>query len=282
MKLKHLILLGILISYSCSSDDNSTEDNCKLLSYQSAQLYYEYLDRNLFGATNSFSLNFDGVNLVYDNQNRISGVSGGPRKIPSGPNLSEWIMSNDVAYSITYSGNTVTTTSVVTSFFGETNNVYTISASKIDSRSVILLVGLIYDTVHFTYEYGNNKVLEYKNNALYRTFYFEDDNLLKVEELRYGNLENPFGEPNTLVGKFEIVFSEFDILPNLLEGKFYLDGAFFKAFSKNNYHKIERLQYIFNQETQTFEFIDIVNFRSFNFGFNADGSTALFATDCPI
>jgi hypothetical protein len=280
MKLKYFFFLSILIISSCSSDDDFRENSRKLISYQAAQLYYEYLEDNLFGIPNSYNLNFDEILLDYDNQNRIISVKGGPLAFPSGPNGQDWIMFSDVVYNISYFGDTVTTSSAVTSFYGETTNEYKISRSKIVSRSVIFPVGLIYDIVHFTYEYGNNIVFEYRNNQLHRTFYFENDNLVKVEELQYINFGNPIDAPDTLIGKFEIIFSEYDDLPNLLEGKFFLDGAFFKAFSKNNYHKIGHVQYSFNQDTQDFELYGIINWRSFNFGSNTDDVSGLFTTDC--
>lgn len=280
MKLKQLIILYLFFVYSCSNDDLINENICRLSSFQSVQLFYEYLEFDRFGAVNQFSQDFEGISLVYDNQNRIVRVNGGPLAIPFGMNGRDWMMSNDIVYNISYMGNTVTTSSPVTSFYGETTNEYIISDSKINSRSVILFEALIYNLVHFTYQYDDDMVFEYKNNQLHRTFYFENNNLVKVEELVYYNFGNSSDEPGLLFGKFEIIFSEFDDLPNPLEGKFFIDGAFFKAFSKNNYNKLERFQYVFNQETQSFEFYNIINWRAFNFGIHTDGSSGLFQTDC--
>ena len=40
-----------------------------------------------------------------------------------------------------------------------------------------------------------------------------------------------------LIGKREIHFEDYDTNPNPLEGKFYIIGAFYRAFSKNNFTK---------------------------------------------
>lgn len=200
-----------------------------------------------------------------------------------GSNLTGWLISDLTQYVIEYSENSVSITSVIESFYGDMTNDYTIIDSEIIERSVIIPQELINEKVVFTYQYEDNKVLEYKESNLFRTFYFENRNLVKVEELIYFNPDSIFEDSDMLYGKYEIIFSEFDNLPNLLEGKFYIDGAFFKAFSKNNYHKVESKYFTYNQENSSFEHnSNIVNWRSYNFGVNEDGSSGLFTSDCLI
>ena len=48
---------------------------------------------------------------------------------------------------------------------------------------------------------------------------------------------------DTLVYKKEILFTEYDDRPNPLKNKFYILGAFYRAFSKNNYVKVSINEY---------------------------------------
>lgn len=283
--MKHLFnyILASFILLSCSSNDDMTEVNqCKMTTYETAQLYFEYMERQNIGMVSSFyfNSNFQGIHLEYDTQNRIKKVTGGPVRIPQGPNLSVWGFDN-IEYIIAYSGNSINITSPIESFYGDVNNDYTVNNDIIVNRSIIIPNGLIYEKIDFLYEYEENIVLEYKNGDLFRTFYLENNNLVKVEELVYYNINNPLEESDILYAKHEIIFSEFDDLPNLLQGLFYIDGAFFKAFSKNNYHKVSHDYYLFDQDTQQFipQSVDM-NWRSYNFEVNEDGSSGLFKTDC--
>jgi hypothetical protein len=282
MKKLHKILL-LLLCISCSTnDDENTIDPCKLKSYKTVQLYFEYFDRQDLGVRfDGFDPNFEGIQLEYDSSNRIVKVIGGPRPFPMGSNQIGWFTSALTQYDLVYSQNNINITSVIESFYGDTTNDYTIEDSKIVERSIIIQQGLLNEKVNFTYQYQGNAVLEYKEEDLYRTFYFENNNLVKIEELIYHDMNNPLQESDILYAKYEIVFSEFDNLQNLLEGKFFIDGAFFKSFSKNNYHKIELVYYTYNQETEEFERDSMnTNLRSFSFGTYEDGSSGLFVTEC--
>lgn len=278
-------LFFILLFASCStSDDNSLENSCLLISYEPAQLYYEYFNREDLGfRVDGFDPDFNGIEVQYDNNDRVIKVIGGPTPFPMGSGLTGWLISDLTQYDIEYSENNVSITSAIESFYGDTTNDYTIINSRIAQRSIIIPQGLLSEKVVFSYQYEDDRVIEYQGSDLFRTFYFENRNLVKIEELIYFNPDNIFEDSDMLYGKYEIIFSEFDNLPNLLEGKFFIDGAFFKAFSKNNYHKIESKYYTYNQDTGSFEHnSNLVNWRSYNFGVNEDGSSGLFATDCLI
>jgi hypothetical protein len=273
----------ILLIASCStSDNNDLEDACQLISYEPAQLYYEYFNREDLGfRVDNFDPDFNGIEIQYDNNDRIIKIIGGPTPFPMGSGLTGWLISDLTQYDIEYSENNISISSTIESFYGDTTNDYTIVNSRIAQRSIIIPQGLLNEKVNFTYQYQENKVLEFKGDDLHRTFYFENRNLIKIEKLIYHDINNPLEESDILHAKYETIFSEFDNLPNLLEGKFYIDGAFFKAFSKNNYHKIESKYYTYNQDTGSFEHnSNLVNWRSYNFGVNEDGSSGLFTIDC--
>lgn len=276
-----LVFLSLLVSCSTGDDINS-EDNCKLVSYEAAQLYFDYFPREDLGfRVDNFDPNFEGIQIEYDANNIITRIIGGPTPFPMGSNLTGWMISDQTQYDIDYSENVTSITSVLESFYGDTTNDYTIINSKVVERSIIIPQGLLNEKVDFTYQYQGNTVLEYKEDDLYRIFHLENNNLIKIEEFVYHDINNPLQESDILYAKYETIFSEFDDLPNLLQGKFFIDGAFFKAFSSNNYHKVELKYYLFNTETEEFELDNSnTNWRSYNFGVNEDGSSGLFKSDC--
>ncbi len=81
----------------------------------------------------------------------------------------------------------------------------------------------------FNYTYSANKVTETNNNGkILRTFYFENNNLVKVVSEMY-NFQG------AIFSKKEILFQEFDNKPNPFKDMYFVKGAFFRAFSDNNY-----------------------------------------------
>ncbi|MCB0399185.1 MAG: hypothetical protein KDD26_06075 [Winogradskyella sp.] len=279
-----ILLSAFLFSCSASDDDNNSENNCNLISFEPAQLYYEFFPRQDLGfRVNGFDENFEGIQIEYAEDDRITRIIGGPTAVPAGVNLTDFIMTDLIQYEVNYSGNNIDITTIFDFDQTETiTNYYTITNSRILERSVIRPRGIANERIDFTYEYIGNKVFEYENEELFRTFYFENNNLIKVEELIYFNPDNIFEDSDMLYGKYEIIFSEFDNLPNLLKGEFFIDGAFFKSFSDNNYHRVEDKYYLYNQQTEEFEWNNNTNWRSYNFGVNDDDSSGLFTTDCLI
>lgn len=67
-------------------------------------------------------------------------------------------------------------------------------------------------------------------------FYFENKNLVKVESYVYG----PEGK---IFSKEEILFSGYDNNINPFEHKYFVKGAFYRAFSQNNYDTYKRRVY---------------------------------------
>ena len=57
------------------------------------------------------------------------------------------------------------------------------------------------------------------------------NNLASVEKFVYNS-------DRTISMKTEIFFSNYDHSLNLLKGKFFINGAFYRAFSENNYNKV--------------------------------------------
>ena len=275
--MRYIVVLFLVLFASCSSDDNDNfiDNPCKLTKVRAGALYYEYVEVENFI---SFSTEFNEINFEYDSNGRINKVTGGPIPTASGSNLSSWIFVNIPIYNITYQNNTVTLDSNIESVDGDNVNEYVIENEKVISRSVVSKYNFFINLLtNYDYEYFDNYIEEYRNDELFRTLYFENENLVKIEELKYFNFENPSEDPNTLIGKTEYIFSEFDNTTNLLKGLFYIDGAFYKAFSQNNFQKITQNNYNYIDG----EFIiDSGGYRSFNFGVNEDGSNGMFTQIC--
>lgn len=115
--------------------------------------------------------------------------------------------------------------------------------------------------VRLTYEYDENIIIERMNSdRVLRKFYMENNNLVKVESENI-NLE---GE---LVGRKEIIFSDYDNNPNPFKGLYYITGAFYRSFSENNYSKMTLTKYSKHED----EFIVSLEFKK-EFGFDYTNS----------
>jgi hypothetical protein len=275
--MKSIYLLIIFSFFSCSNSENPIPTStCKLERIEAGALFYEYID---FDDAIGFATTFEGVLLNYDNSGRISTINGGPTLVASGSNQDSWLFTNIPSYTVFYEDNTVSINHNVTFFDSETLNTYSINNDKIISRNVVSTLNYFnYELAEYTYQYFDDYIEESRNNELFRTLFFENNNLVKIEQLRYGNIEDPLGEPNTLVGKTDYIFSDYDTNENLMKGLFFLDGAFYKAFSNNNYQKISRYNY--NYSDGEFTPSGNESFRSFNYGTNEDGTNGMFQQNC--
>jgi hypothetical protein len=88
------------------------------------------------------------------------------------------------------------------------------------------------------YTYSENQITEtFSDGRVRRKFYFEKNNLIKVvsEVLDFQGL---------VFSKKEILFEEFDDKPNPFKNMYFVKGAFFRAFSDNNYKSFTIKEYI--------------------------------------
>jgi hypothetical protein len=116
------------------------------------------------------------------------------------------------------------------------------------------------------YQYNGNLITETKNGLVRRLFYLSQGNLVKVELfLRDANAE--------IVKKIEYLFSNYDQQPNLLRGNFFIHGCFFKAFSVNNYRKLEIKYY--NYINNAYQ-LDESQYAIFNYNLPED----MFVQEC--
>ena len=79
------------------------------------------------------------------------------------------------------------------------------------------------------YAYADNQIIETDAaGRIRRKFYFENDNLAKIVS-QFNNSQG------NVVLKEEIIFQDYDQKLNPFKNMYHVTGAFYRAFSKNNY-----------------------------------------------
>lgn len=244
----------LLLLLSCTSSENNTENNtdCKLSSVKVLTLEYD----DITFSNEVFNQNFSGkISFEYNNNNQITKVKGGLKSISTANSFTNWVLYDDVEDTVSYPANNqikVEHSSNVSPKPYE--KIFTIENGSLIHQSVKknYLSGPIF--FDYDYEYQDNTIIEKHNGITNRTFHLSNGNLQKVETILYSSNQS-------IIGKKEYVFSNYDEKENLLKGKFFINGSFFKAFSKNNYQKIElnsydyiNNEYILNQNLKTLVF----------------------------
>lgn len=261
----------ISLLFSCdNNEDEIIENQCQLISVHAISAYYDYTGLIINSATNS-----PKIVLQYDDsQSKITSIKGGPILVPTGSNSSEWIFSENREVMISYENNLILYESIIQIPNGSSTNVYEINNNKIISRNVVEYINpYLLGNVEYTYEYSDTYILEKVNNQLRATYFFENGNLTRVEKFIY----TTYGNESYLVGKNEILFSQFDDSENLAKGLFFVDGLFYKSFSNNNYGRIDLENYSFINN----EFVlDNSSYMSFNNQLNSDGVSIIFEAEC--
>jgi hypothetical protein len=100
----------------------------------------------------------------------------------------------------------------------------------------------------YSYIYSGDSIQEMINDSILgRTFYYNVNNLAKV-------VTKKFNTQGKLISKKEMLFENYDQNPNPLKNHYYLPGAFFRAFSNNNYKSLTIQEYG-NLNDSTFDII---------------------------
>jgi hypothetical protein len=175
---------------------------------------------------------FTGCTYFYTGD-KLTRVEGGFVAVPSGSNFSNQCFSKDAYDSICYNNNAVYVYKKIRSG-GETwNDNYNSGIYYFDSHQR-LVKAITKDAFHpdgtdLNYTYSANLITETDNLGITRRqFYFENNNLVKVLYVKKDNQGEVFW-------KLEILFQEFDNKHNPFKNMYFLRGAFFRAFSENNY-----------------------------------------------
>lgn len=265
--MKKLLFFLILTSVSCSNNnDTETASTCKLTKIKTITLIYDDLSPITY--SNTFSGN---LTLEYNN-NVVSKVYGAFLNYPDGSSLSNWANNDNTYDEITYAGNTITVDHSANTSAKPYKKVFSLANNgQIMSKQVTNIYPFATSSNNFTYEYSGNTVLESLNGNLYRTYYFTNGNLQTIEQIT----TNFSGQIN---GKNVYSFENYDNAPNLLKGMFYINGAFYKAFSNNNFQKYTYQSYSYtnNQYVPT----GTLTSKSFTLTYNSNNIASIFEQTC--
>lgn len=263
--MKKLLLFIGIVSFlsSCSSGESEAVSACKVTSVDIQTLSFEDIEINQMGVDPSWSGKFY---FEYDSQNRIDKINGG--FIPNPPGISPYFYLGAEAHdSISYEPGKIIAHYSANFPKLRPKKIFSVDAQgKLQSLHVTSYIGSDESEAFFTYEYQPNLIIEKLNGKITKKFYFENENLVKLLKLQTSS-------QGIVFVKQEIYYKGYDQSPNLLKGKFFINGNFLKAFSKNNYKKVESHEYIM-YEGQLIE--NGNGYFDLPYGYNSDGNANLF------
>jgi hypothetical protein len=217
------------VAISCSSDN---ANGCRLVSVKSKTLTYDQIT-----GTVSYNPDYLGkIKFQYNSQNQIVKTIGGPYTYNDGSGQNNIRFSNDLENNISYQGNKIIAEDrfdldhpkTVEFTFGNGVLTHKKEITTYSNNSTYV--------VDYEYIYNTNLIEEKLNNEPYRLFYFEAGNLIRVEQLLY-NINHE------VIGRYDLVFSEYDTSENQIKDMFFIKGNFYKAFSTNNHKREDRRYY---------------------------------------
>ena len=259
-------IAGIILSclISCTADDNT--ETCKMTSTKTAALYYD----NIYLV--AYNPNFSGKIRFEYTGGKITKILGGPQYSSFG--FTDYIFLDTIENDVSYANDTIYVENNTYGYYSENPYVekYVIKNGKLKYRkSYTWMQGSGPWATEATYEYSGDDIFEKVNGVLARTFHTENQNLVHVEQIHYGLS----GE---IWGKTTWSFSNHDDNDNLLKGKFFINGAFYTAFSKSNWREIVVQKYTYENGQFT------PNENTFHSWYDADAQLELtgflFETDC--
>jgi len=246
---------------SCESDSDST---CRVTAVSVKNLVY---DEVYF--TNYSSSSFGKIRFVYE-RGQISKIIGGLIKLPYDFGSSEYAFADALENNITYLGDTIAVENK-TSF---TDNIPSVNKFIVDAGRIVYQKQMIshpFETIEeYRYEYLENLILEKKGDVISRSFHLANGNLVRVDKISYNT-------DGTIRRIKQLLFSDFDSATNLMKGKFFIHGAFYQAFSANNFHKIEITDRLYSQNGDLVQ--EQIYRNTFGFGIT-NGISDLFEQVC--
>ena len=229
------LLLSILL-LSCEKDNEVSPDK-RLRNCAIEYLYFEdnHLFRNndySFPAADALELK---VRFKYKGEDIIKSI-GGFLPVPDGTNFSNLIFKSEAYDSIVHQPNTTkvyTKPEVEYIWDDDPSNPIIYKTNKNNRLQKVIRR----DSTTCNYVYSDDLIIEKDSeNNIRRKFYFENNNLIKVET------EDTNSE-GVVDYRKEILFQDYDNKPNPLQNKYHILGAFYRAFSENNYEDIQVYEY---------------------------------------
>ncbi len=228
------VALFLLTIIGCKKEREFSIDK-KLLSVYAEYMYYPsdylgYYGSMVFPAHEQFALSID---MTYDLDNIVK-IRGGLRQAY---HYGAYTFFSDEIYdSIVRNENTIHVFILPEqcySIFDKPKNPLVFELNEDNSLSKITKR----EGVQYLFTREGNTLLETSTDGqLVRKYYFENENLKKV-------VQEKFDTDGTMFYRKEIIFEKYDNKPNPLKNKYFIMGAFYRAFSKNNYTKITINEY---------------------------------------
>ena len=251
------LFLFLLSLYSCKKEE--PQINYKLKNFKSILLHFDELDYGYYPSISPIVINYNSqfsnkISLQYNNLNQITNTLGGLSVTAASTNINTVCLSNDVVDKIQYSENYVTTEIEYPYKTYTDTTKYLLKNGKLVER--IVIKNNPYYMLDYTYQYNGDKIIETLNGVLQTSIiYFSNNNATKFECFIYNSSKE-------ITYKTEIIFSDYDQSINLLKGFYYIHGAFYNAFSTNNYKKRQVNTYSCsnNQYTQISSSIVSINY----------------------
>lgn len=241
----------IIISFlllSCKDSKDEPQTHYKLKTININLLHFEELDKDshLYIPYNMivWDQDFNGkITLQYNEHNQVVSTNYGGTFLQLGTNLNYIVFSKTSIDKIQLNGDIINTeTSFPFTSYSDTIK-YSIKNGKLLERKIF--IGYFKQVFDYIYQYENGKIIETLNGLQTSVFYLTNNNLTKIEKFQY-NISNE------IVSKTEFIYSDYDQSINLLKGCYYIHGAFYNAFSTNNYQTrvVNTYSYSNNQYTQ--------------------------------
>jgi len=225
-------IILILCLTGCEEEDpvslNSPLESCYAL-------YLNFDDNHLFGEAEYVYPPVDsGKNQITFEylDNRIVRVTGGFGMVPSGYGTMENLIFSERIYdSIVYKENQQYVYTRPEHFYVMDDQPEKPIIYSTNEKGRLLKVTRRTGR-EFYYAREDQKILEMnRHEQILRTFYMADGNLMRVETITTRDNGVPWQ-------KKEMIFTGYDRAPNPLRNQYHILGAFYRAFSQNNYSKL--------------------------------------------
>jgi hypothetical protein len=234
MKKILLFIASLVTLYGCEHNNPDTERQLISISVK-----YLILKDDIRYATNTdifYGLD-DSCFIEYEGNVPIR-VVGGVMNASSGAGLINLLFSEEVYDLIVHTGNVVNVTTDPKYYCYITDMPDNPVSYALSTDKKLLSVTKRNEHV-FHYQYSSSLIIVTNSDGdIIQRMHFDNDNLVLIEEEAFDH------RTGQLIGKKEKYFEDYDTNPNPLEGKFYIIGAFYRAFSKNNFTKYTIKSYI--------------------------------------
>jgi hypothetical protein len=227
-----VIIISFLL-FSCKDSKDEPQIHYKLKTIKSSLLHYEELDNNSYFYVPYSNIVWDKdfnstIALQYNEQNQVISTNYGASIYPIGTNQNNVAFSKTNIDKIQFNGEVINTENCFP-YSGYTDTIkYIIKDGKLLER--IVFIGYFNQELDYSYHYANDKIIETMNGLQTSVFYLTNSNITKIEKFQY-NISKE------IVSKTEFIYLDYDQSINLLKGYYYIHGAFYNAFSTNNYKK---------------------------------------------